>query len=207
MRKPLLWLVVFCALTSSGVAKPIDVEKLYDERCGPQFHFSPARNWTNDPNGMVFYKGEYHLFFQHNPTGLDWGNMTWGHAVSGDMLHWTQRKNAILPDEFGTIFSGSAVVDWNNTAGFQSGQQPVIVCIYTSAGGTSPESKGRPFTQLIAYSNDCGRTWVKYAKNPVLGHIAGGNRDPKVFWHRRAESGSWRCSWTATSTRCWARPT
>jgi len=189
---------VFCALTSVGVdilvadptipsggpaVKPIKSEKLYDERWRPQFHFSPARNWTNDPNGMVFYKGEYHLFFQHNPTGLDWGNMTWGHAVSGDMLHWTQRKNAILPDEFGTIFSGSAVVDWNNTAGFQSGQQPVIVCIYTSAGGTSPESKGRPFTQSIAYSNDCGRTWVKYAKNPVLGHIAGSNRDPKVFWH------------------------
>jgi fructan beta-fructosidase len=155
--------------------EPLVPEKLYHERYRPQFHFSPMKNWTNDPNGLVFYKGEYHLFFQHNPTGINWGNMTWGHAVSPDLVHWTQLPNAIEPDNLGTIFSGSAVVDWRNTAGFQTGGEKVIVCIYTSAGS--------PFTQSIAYSNDRGRTWTKYGKNPVLKHIIGGNRDPKVFWH------------------------
>jgi len=157
--------------------------ELYNERYRPQFHFSAAKNWLNDPNGLVFYKGEYHLFFQHNPSGIGWGNMTWGHAVSPDLFHWTQLAHAIHPDKLGTIFSGSAVVDWNNTAGFQTGTEKVMVCIYTSAGANSPESAGQPFTQSIAYSNDCGRTWTKYAKNPVLGERAKDNRDPKVFWH------------------------
>jgi sucrose-6-phosphate hydrolase SacC (GH32 family) len=179
------------ALTAEGVlgadsqakAEPAKSAKLYDERYRPQFHFSPAKNWTNDPNGMVFYQGEYHLFFQHNPTGINWGNMTWGHAVSPDMFHWTQLDHAIHPDKLGTIFSGSAVVDGDNTAGFQTGGEKPIVCIYTSAGGTSPESQGQPFTQSIAYSNDRGRTWTKYEKNPVLKHVVGSNRDPKVLWH------------------------
>ncbi len=147
------------------------------------------KNWTNDPNGMVYYKGRYHLFFQHNPSGIDWGNMTWGHAVSPDMFHWTQVDNAIKPDGLGTIFSGSAVVDWDNTAGFQQGDEKTIVCIYTSAGGTSAESQGKPFSQSIAYSTDGGQTFRKYAKNPVLPHIKGGNRDPKVLWH--AASKKW----------------
>lgn len=155
----------------------------YQETLRPQFHFSPRQGWTNDPNGLVFYQGEYHLFFQHNPVGINWGNMTWGHAVSPDLIHWTELEPAIYPDKLGTIYSGSAVVDWNNTAGFQTGAEKVIVCIYTSAGGTSPESKGQPFTQSIAYSNDRGRTWTKYEKNPVLAHVAGENRDPKVLWH------------------------
>ena len=170
-------------LSDRPKAQPPKPEKLYDERYRPQFHFSPTKNWTNDPNGMVYYAGEYHLFFQHNPAGRNWGNMTWGHAVSPDMFHWTQLEHAIYPDKLGTIFSGSAVVDEGNTAGFQSGKEKVLVCIYTSAGGTSAESKGQPFTQSIAYSNDRGRTWTKYAGNPVLKHIVGGNRDPKVFWH------------------------
>ena len=151
------------------------VDKLYHETYRPQFHFTPQKNWHNDPNGLVFYKGEYHLFFQHNPKSKRWGNMTWGHAVGPDLVHWTQLPHAIYPDKLGTIFSGSAVVDHNNTAGFQTGDEKVIVCIYTSAG--------RPFTQSIAYSNDRGRTWTKYPKNPVLGHIIGSNRDPKVLWH------------------------
>jgi fructan beta-fructosidase len=158
-------------------------DKLYLETYRPQFHFSPAKNWTNDPNGLVYYQGEYHLFFQHNPEGTIWGNMTWGHAISRDLVHWKQLDHALRPDKLGTIFSGSAVVDENNTAGFQTGKEKVLVAIYTSAGGTSPESKGQPFTQSIAYSNDRGRTWVKYAGNPVLKHIVGGNRDPKVLWH------------------------
>jgi fructan beta-fructosidase len=176
-----------CPLAASAVqvAEPrggvIVVDKIYRETYRPQFHFTPRVNWTNDPNGLVYYKGEYHLFFQHNPTGINWGNMTWGHAVSPDLLHWTQMENAIEPDDLGTIFSGSAVVDWKNTSGFKTGDEAPIVCIYTSAGDQVQPKK--PFTQSIAYSNDRGRTWKKYAKNPVLGHIAGSNRDPKVLWH------------------------
>jgi len=170
-------------LADQVMVAPTEPEQLYAERYRPQFHFSPMKNWTNDPNGMVYYQGEYHLFFQHNPSGINWGNMTWGHAVSPDMFHWKQLEHAIYPDKLGTIFSGSAVIDEDNTAGFQTGTEKVMVCIYTSAGGTSPESKGQPFTQSIAYSNDRGRTWTKYEKNPVLAHVAGSNRDPKVFWH------------------------
>lgn len=167
----------FCAPTALAADKPAT---LYDELYRPQFHFTPAKNWMNDPNGLVFYKGEYHLFFQHNPKGTKWGNMTWGHAVSSDMLHWTQLDHAIHPDALGTIFSGSAVVDWNNTAGFQNGDEKTLICLYTSGGDTSPGTKA---TQSLAYSNDRGRTWKKYEKNPVLPHMVGVNRDPKVFWH------------------------
>jgi fructan beta-fructosidase len=163
-------------------------EPLYAELFRPQFHFSPMKNWTNDPNGMVYYRGEYHLFFQHNPSGKNWGNMTWGHAVSPDMFHWKQLDHAIFPDKLGTIFSGSAVVDENNTSYFQTGDEKVLVCIYTSAGGTSDASKGQPFTQSIAFSNDRGRTWTKYLGNPVLKHIAGENRDPKVIRHEPSKS-------------------
>jgi len=163
------------------------MRELYNERYRPQFHFTAKQNWLNDPNGLMYYKGEYHLFFQHNPSGVNWGNMTWGHAISKDMVHWNQIENAIYPDKLGTIFSGSGVVDWNNTTGFQTGYEKPLICIYTSAGGTSDESKGQPFTQSIAYSNDKGRTWTKYEKNPVLGHIIGSNRDPKVIWHEPTE--------------------
>ena len=156
---------------------------MYDETYRPQFHFTPLKNWTNDPNGLVFYRGEYHLFFQHNPHGINWGNMTWGHAVSPDLVHWRQLSDAIEPDPLGTIFSGSAVVDWHNTTGFQTGEEKPLVAIYTAAGGTSEQSQGQPFTQCLAYSNDRGRTWTKYAGNPVLGHIVKENRDPKVVWH------------------------
>ncbi len=162
-----------------SAAKP--AAKLYHEALRPQFHFSPAKNWTNDPNGLVYYDGEYHLFFQHNPKGINWGNMTWGHAVSKDLLHWKQLEHAIYPDALGTIFSGSAVVDHNNTAGFNKGDEKAIVAIFTYAGGAVTPKV--PFTQAIAYSTDRGRTFTKYEGNPILGHIMDGNRDPKVFWH------------------------
>ena len=158
-------------------------ENVYKEKLRPQFHFTSKRGWNNDANGLVYYAGQYHLFYQHNPYGWNWGNMTWGHAISTDMIHWTELGDAIHPNRLGTIFSGSAVIDVNNTAGFQTGDEKVIACIYTSAGGTNPMSKGQPFTQSIAYSNDYGRTFTVYENNPVLSHINGGNRDPKVFWH------------------------
>jgi fructan beta-fructosidase len=164
-------------------AEEIVTKPLYKETYRPLFHFTPRQNWTNDPNGLVYYRGEYHLFFQHNPTGINWGNMTWGHAVSKDLVRWQQLADAIRPDALGTIFSGSAVVDRDNTAGFQAGREKTLVALYTAAGGTSPESQGQPFTQCIACSNDRGRTWTKYERNPVLKHVLGENRDPKVVWH------------------------
>ena len=157
------------------------IQTAYKEAHRPQFHFTPKTNWTNDPNGLIYYKGEYHLFFQHNPFGIDWGNMTWGHAVSPDLVHWKQLPHAIHPDELGTIFSGSGVVDWQNTGGFQTGDESVLVNFYTAAGSHAP--KEVPFTQSIAYSNDRGRSWTKYEGNPVIEHIVGSNRDPKVIWH------------------------
>jgi len=164
-------------------------ENLYKEELRPQFHFTSRRGWNNDPDGLVYYKGEWHLFYQHNPFGIGHDNMHWGHAVSTDLLHWKELKDAICPDELGTIFSGSAVVDFDNSAGFQKGDDKTIVAFYTSAGGKNKWSKGKPFTQSIAYSNDRGRTWTKYQDNPVIGHIRGYNRDPKVIRHN--DTGKW----------------
>ncbi len=147
----------------------------YHDKVRPQFHFTSRCGWLNDPNGLVYFKGEYHLFYQHNPYGWNWGNMSWGHAVSPDLVHWKELPVALYPDEHGVMYSGSAVVDWNNTAGFQKGNEPALVAMMTAAGD--------PFTQEIAYSNDRGRTWVKYPGNPVLGHIAAQNRDPKLAWY------------------------
>ena len=156
---------------------------MYNEKYRPQFHFTARENWINDPNGLVFYNGTYHLFFQHNPFGLEWGNMTWGHAVSPDLVHWRQLKNELEPDPLGTMFSGCAIIDWENTSGLGSGSLPPIVLIYTAAGGYSTESKDQPFTQCLAYSVDGGETWKKYSQNPILTCQREGNRDPKVIWH------------------------
>jgi fructan beta-fructosidase len=163
----------------------INTTELYNETYRPQFHFTAKKNWINDPNGLVYFAGEYHLFFQHNPAGINWGNMTWGHAVSPDLVHWEQIQNALEPDEMGTMFSGSAVIDANNSAGFG---KDALVVIYTAAGGTSEASKGKPFTQCLAWSTDRGRTFTKYAQNPVLKHIVGGNRDPKIVWHESSHA-------------------
>jgi sucrose-6-phosphate hydrolase SacC (GH32 family) len=161
-------------------------ENIYKEHLRPQFHFSSRRGWNNDPNGLVYYDGEYHLFYQHNPFGWSYGsdaNKAWGHAISKDMIHWEELRDAIHPDNLGGIYSGSAVVDKLNTTSFQTGDEKPIVCIYTSAGGKTPWSKDKPFTQSIAFSNDRGRTFTKYSENPVQEHIRLSNRDPKVIWY------------------------
>jgi len=148
----------------------------YQEPFRPQFHFTPAENWMNDPNGLVYYKGEYHLFYQHNPFGNTWGHMSWGHAVSRDLVHWTHLPVAIPEEGDEMIFSGSAVVDRKNTSGFGTRRNPAMVAVYTSA---RPGSQA----QSLAYSTDRGRTWTKYEGNPVLDIGSGEFRDPKVFWY------------------------
>ncbi len=151
----------------------------------PSFHFTPQRNWMNDPNGLVWFAGEYHLFYQYNPDGDQWGHMSWGHAVSRDLVAWTELPLAIPEDERHWIFSGSIVVDWANTSGFGDGAAPPLVALYTGAerGDDAMQS------QCIAYSHDRGRSWTKYGGNPVLDVGLGDFRDPKVFWH--AASGRW----------------
>ncbi len=150
----------------------------YKEPFRPQFHFTPATNWMNDPNGMVFYDGEYHLFYQYNPFGDKWGHMSWGHAVSPDLVHWEHLPVALYEENGVMIFSGSAVVDWKNTSGFGENGKPPMVAIYTG------HYTGKPLqNQQIAYSNDRGRTWTKYSGNPVLDIGAKDFRDPKVMWH------------------------
>ena len=148
-------------------------------RLRPAGHFTTRLGWINDPNGLVYADGLYHMFYQHNPAGWRWGNMTWGHAVSQDLMHWDEWGDAIFPDELGTMFSGSAVVDERNVSGLGAG---AILRFYTAAGSTSDLSKDQPSTQCMAWSNDGGRTFRKYDKNPLITSLAPGNRDPKVQW-------------------------
>lgn len=148
------------------------------EKFRPVYHFTPAYGWMNDPNGMVYKDGEYHLFYQYNPYGSMWGNMHWGHAISKDLVSWEHQPVAISPDALGTIFSGSCVVDTDNTAGFGAG---AIIAFYTSASDRQVQS--------MAYSLDNGRTFQKYDRNPILTSTDRDFRDPKVFWH--ADTKKW----------------
>ncbi|MGN7310986.1 glycoside hydrolase family 32 protein [Alkalicoccobacillus gibsonii] len=160
--------------------------ELYKEKYRPQFHFSPQQNWMNDPNGMVFFKGEYHLFFQYHPHGTEWGPMHWGHAISEDLIHWEEMPIALFPDEHGVIFSGCAVVDWNNTTGLFE-NEPGLVAIYTNTDQYPGSDRSRQ-RQSIAYSKDQGRSWLKYEGNPVLvDESITDFRDPKVFWHQETK--------------------
>ena len=147
------------------------------EKHRPLYHHTPAYGWMNDPNGMFYKDGVWHLYFQHNPYGSTWGNMHWGHSTSTDLVHWQYEGDALLPDAWGTVFSGSAVVDTDNTAGFGPG---AIVAFYTSA---KPTPWGDAQMQSIAYSIDGGKTFTKYAGNPILTSTERDFRDPKVFWY------------------------
>ena len=151
----------------------------YTEPLRPRIHFTPARNFMNDPNGLVFYEGEYHLFYQYNPHGTTWGHMSWGHAVSRDLLHWEHLPVALTEADGVMVFSGSAVVDRENTTGLcrpRGSDRSCLIAIYTGHG------HGRQ-TQNLAVSHDRGRTWTRHAGNPVLDLGLENFRDPKVFWH------------------------
>ncbi|MFC7490250.1 MULTISPECIES: glycoside hydrolase family 32 protein [unclassified Knoellia] len=155
----------------------------------PAYHFSPAKNWMNDPNGLVFHKGVYHLFFQYNPLGDRWGNMSWGHATSKDLVHWDEQPVAIPFDANEGVFSGSVVVDTTNSSGFGTAQNPPLVAMYTSAY-TPASGRDGIQAQSLAYSTDDGQTWTKYSGNPVIDIGSREFRDPKVFWYAPAKE--WR---------------
>ena len=151
---------------------------MYSERYRPRFHFTARTHWLNDPNGCVYSDGVYHLFFQHNPEANEWGNMTWGHAVSPDLVHWTQLPDAIRPYDGGTIYSGSAVVDHCHSAGFNHGNEQALIALFTHARP--------PFGQALAFSVDAGLTWHLYENGRHVVPNQGMDpteRDPKVFWH------------------------
>jgi fructan beta-fructosidase len=156
----------------------------YKELNRPQFHFSPQEMWMNDPNGMVYHNGEYHLFYQFYPDSTVWGPMHWGHAVSPDMVHWEHLPIALYPDSLGYIFSGSAVMDNENTSGLGVGGKGPMIAIFTHHDPVGEKAKGNDFQyQSIAYSNDDGRTWTKYSGNPVVKNPGIRDfRDPKVIW-------------------------
>jgi fructan beta-fructosidase len=190
-----LLLFVFMVLSCKTEQKEPQIQnentnQFFGELHRPQYHFTPETGWMNDPNGLVYHDGMYHLFYQYYPYATVWGPMHWGHAVSSDMVHWEHKPIALFPDENGLIFSGSAVVDRNNTSGFgQDGQVP-LVAIYTYHNMLGEKSGGNTFqTQGIAYSLDNGDTWTKFEDNPVLGNNGIRDlRDPKVFWHDGTES-------------------
>ncbi len=146
----------------------------------PAYHFTPEKNWINDPNGLVYFDDEYHLFYQYNPHGDQWGHMSWGHAVSKDLLKWEHLPLALAEEDGIMIFSGSAVIDWKNSSGFGVGDQPPMVAIYTGHRDGHQD-------QRLAFSNDKGRTWTKYGDNPVLDLNLPDFRDPKVIWHEQTE--------------------
>lgn len=171
--------------TQSETTAPASATTLYGEPHRLQFHFSPPKNWMNDPNGLVYENGTYHLYFQQNPTANVAGNLHWGHATSDDLVHWKPQPTALAPDSLGLVFSGSAVLDTDNTSGLGQPGKPALIALYT-AHSEAKEKANRPDveTQCLAYSLDHGQTWTKYAHNPVLQNQGSRDfRDPKVSWH------------------------
>jgi len=179
----MLWTIVLSPATSAQ--KKSSSTPFYQEPYRPQFHFSPKEHWMNDPNGMVYSNGVYHLFYQYYPDSTVWGPMHWGHATSKDLFHWEHKPIALYPDSLGYIFSGSAVVDKKNTSGFGRNGQPPLVAIYTYHDPVGEKAGKIDYqTQGIAYSLDNGNTWTKYPGNPVLKNPGIIDfRDPKVMWH------------------------
>jgi fructan beta-fructosidase len=163
----------------------VDLTKRYKESFRPQFHFTPEIKWMNDPNGLVYYKGIYHLFYQYYPDDIVWGPMHWGHATSTDLIHWEHKKIALFPDKLGLIFSGSAVVDLKNTSGLGTLENPPMVAIFTYHNMEGEKSGRKDFqTQGLAYSLDEGNTWLKYNGNPIIKNTNQKDfRDPKAFWN------------------------
>ncbi|CAM3724973.1 glycoside hydrolase family 32 protein [Pontibacter korlensis] len=161
----------------------------FNEPHRPQFHFTPPTGWMNDPNGMVYHNGEYHLFYQHNPDSTVWGPMHWGHAVSKDMVRWEHLPIALYPDSLGMIFSGSAVVDTKNTSGLGTAENPPLIAIFTYHDAEAEKAGRNDYqTQGIAYSLNNGRTWTKYRNNPVLKNPGIRDfRDPKVMWYEKGQ--------------------
>lgn len=174
-------LIVTVAITLLALKSDKDY---YNETYRPQFHFTPGKNWHNDPNGLVYYNGEYHMFYQHNPKGNEWGYMHWGHAVSNDLVRWEHLPLALYPDNNSedkvncTAYSGSAIVDEKNTLGKQKGNTKTLVAFYTS------QNCG----QRMAFSTDSGKTWEKFDGNPIIAFDKTDDaRDPKVIWHEESQ--------------------
>lgn len=181
--------LLFFACTTQSPDQSSSEEMRYTEQYRPQFHFSPDSMWMNDPNGMVYYKGEYHLFYQFHPHSTVWGPMHWGHAITRDLVHWEHLPIALYPDSLGTIFSGSAVIDWKNSSGLGSSENPPMVAIFTHHNQALADTGSDLFQyQSIAYSLDKGRSWTKYPGNPVLPNPGIRDfRDPKVSWYAEGE--------------------
>lgn len=180
MRKIFLTALLMAAFLVSP-----EMKAQQNDKYRPQFHFSPKANWMNDPNGMVFNNGTYHLFYQYYPDDKIWGPMHWGHATSKDMVSWQEQPIALYPDSLGYIFSGSAVVDTKNTSGFGKDGKAPMVALFTHHDPVGEKQKtGRHETQSIAYSLDDGKTWTKYSGNPVVPNPGITDfRDPKVSWY------------------------
>lgn len=180
--------VSFLAACNSEKKTPAEIT-LYNEQHRPQIHFSPEAHWMNDPNGMVYFNGTYHLFFQYFPDSTVWGPMHWGHATSKDLVHWAQQPIALYPDSLGYIFSGSAVVDVNNTSGFgENGKIPLVAMFTHHDPKGEKERSGIYQNQSLAYSLDEGQTWTKYSGNPVLKNPGIKDfRDPKVSWYEAGQ--------------------
>ena len=183
IKKTLLTVgIILAAITTQAQKTPT---KLYQEPYRLQAHFSPKEKWMNDPNGMVYYKGVYHLFFQYYPKATVWGPMHWGHAISNDLIHWKQLPIALYPDKLGYIFSGSVVIDKDNTSGLGTKGKPAMVAIFTHHNPKGEKAGTSTYqNQSIAYSLDEGTTWTKYKGNPVVKNPGIKDfRDPKVFWY------------------------
>ena len=182
-----LMIYLNCKNDKQSYSEEIEVAENFTEdelKYRPLFHFTPKNNWMNDPNGMFYLNGKYHLYFQHYPDGNVWGPMHWGHAISENLINFEEQPIALYPDEIGLIFSGSAVVDYNNTSGFSKDGKVPVVAIYTYHNMEGEKRGDIDFqTQGIAYSLDEGMTWTKYSENPVIKNPGIKDfRDPKVFW-------------------------